>query len=154
MPIPSDVLASPVEADWSPEGAAYIDFAESVPVESSHASSPMVSESDVPTPDYENMRPPLPSAGGLPGLMRALGWSTGLRKSRWAHGLFGGQTLVVTPMGVHPTSGPVGFSTRTDRLAYGVANLYGDGQQTNQSVAVSLLAFDGADMYSGNPNYA
>lgn len=102
-------------------------------------------------------RPPDPAVGGQPGMTHALGWTTGLRISRAFRGLFGGQTLVMPSMGVHPIQGPVGYSTRTDRLVYGVHALTGNDVPTNQSVAEQYAANEQeaiALATAGNPNYA
>lgn len=61
--------------------------------------------------------PPSPSAGGRPGMGGRLGWSTGLRTSRSFRQRFGNGSLVIDAQNqVHPVEGPVGYSTRGDRL--------------------------------------
>lgn len=93
-------------------------------------------------------RPPDPATGGAPGLNQGFGWSTGLRQPRSMRTLFGGATLVRPTMGVHPADGPVGFSTRTDRLEAGVAALYDQWLPTQRTIQESFTKPQNAQ--SGN----
>lgn len=63
-------------------------------------------------------RPPRPDIHGEPGLTQAFGWSTGILPSRARRMRLQGETLVVPNMTAraHPAVGPVGFSTRQQRL--------------------------------------
>jgi len=89
------------------------------------------------------LRPPDPAVGGQPGVGRQLGWSTGLQSSRAMRQRFSGRVLAVPTMGVHPAYGPVGFSTRTQRLANGVAALNTDYTPTSDHVAQSFVEYGG-----------
>lgn len=150
-----DTLYSIRGEDYSPEGYGYVDAAQAVPEVASHAQSPMVSAS--PVLDAAVVpKPPNPAVGGLPGLSHALGWSTGLRNSRAFRQAFDGRTLVVSTMGVHPIEGPVGYSTRQDRLFYGAQALRGDGMSDNMRVAKGVSSLDPSAIAlatAGNPNY-
>lgn len=84
------------------------------------------------------LMPPPPSVGGSVGVPSQLGWSTGLSKHRNRHQPLKGQTLVVPNMGAHPAVGPVGFSTRSQRTANGVAALGTDYTPTAAEVARSF----------------
>lgn len=90
-----------------------------------------------------SLRPPDPTVGGQPGVGRQLGWSTGLQHSRAMRQRFSGRMLAVPTMGVHPAYGPVGFSTRTQKLANGVAALNTDYTPTSDHVAQSFVNFGG-----------
>lgn len=83
---------------------------------------------------------PSPSVGGMPGRSHALGWSTGLRFARHLHARFTGRTLVVPNMGAHPAEGPVGFSTRLDRLSAGTQALYTDYVPDPKEVAAMFTS--------------
>lgn len=143
------------DEDYSPIMGGYIDTAGAVPPNASHRESPVDSSRGGVASGFVP-RPPDPAIGGLPGISEGLGWSTGLRNNRAFRQAFDGRTLVVPSMGVHPIQGPVGYSTRSDRLAYGVAALSSDGMPTDQSVS-TLFASDYASSVgaatAGNPNY-
>jgi hypothetical protein len=98
----------------SPMNSEVPDVASNVPELVIAANSPLNSSSNAGCAYVP--RPPDPAVGGLPGMTHALGWTTGLRLSRSFRQLFGGQTLKMPSMGVHPIQGPVGYSTRSDRL--------------------------------------
>lgn len=103
--------------------------------------------------------PPSPSLGGEPGPGRRLGWSTGLRSVRWGHRRFNDESMTVgMPTTVHPVEGPVGFSTRTDRLVYGSeVVLNGTGAPTNAQVTAMYsdpdFAIQVAAAQGSNPAY-
>lgn len=149
-----DSLYSVMGEDYSPESDGYVDAAQAVPEIASHAQSPMTTSNLLPAAYVP--RPPDPAIGGKPGISRALGWSTGLRNSRAFRQAFDGRTLVVSSMGAHPIEGPVGYSTRSDRLFYGAQALRGDNMSDNTKVAKNLSDPDAsaiATATSGNPNY-
>lgn len=149
-----DSLYSVMGEDYSPEGEGYIDAAQAVPEIASHAQSPMTTSNLLPAAVVP--QPPDPAIGGKPGISHALGWSTGLRNSRAFRQAFDGRTLVVSTMGVHPIEGPVGYSTRSDRLFYGAQALRGDGMSDNNKVAANLSNPNAAAIAlatAGNPNY-
>lgn len=75
------------------------------------------------TPDVRVPRPPLPSMGGEPGRSQPLGYSTGLLPSKTFRQPFRGAVLVRPTMGANPVGGPVGRSSRQDRLQAGVKAL-------------------------------
>lgn len=86
------------------------------------------------------LRPPDPAVGGETTQRNQLGWSTGLRDSRAFRQRFTGATLVVRNMGAHPAVGPVGFSTRSQRLANGVQALSTDFMPSADQVAASFVS--------------
>lgn len=100
--------------------------------EITHQQAPNVSAG---IPDVKIPRPPDPTVGGEPGRSHALGWTRGLNPFRFMHQRFTGRTLVVPSMGVHPQEGPVGFSSRLDRLADRRAALESDYTPTPEQVA-------------------
>lgn len=139
---------SPVETDDMP------DVAGAVIERASQGKSPFDSSNPIPAAFVP--RNPDPALGGMPGSTNVLGRTTGIRLSRAFRQRFGGQTLVVPAMGAHPIQGPVGYSTRTDRLVYGVAALNGPDIPTDDSVGLSVVAMTGqslADATRGNANY-
>lgn len=70
-----------------------------------------------PTYAGRQLAPPVPSIGGEPGVPSQLGWTDGFRKVLGKlHRPLRGAVVTVAPMGVHPNVGPVGYSTRADRL--------------------------------------
>lgn len=83
--------------------------------------------------------PPEPSYGGQPGVVRQLGWSTGFRRLGKLHNRMTGRTLVVPNMGAHPAVGPVGFSTRSQRLRNKVEALRTDYTPTAAQVQQSFV---------------
>lgn len=89
------------------------------------------------------LMPPSPSVGGAVGVPTQLGWSNGLSRDRNRHQPLKGQTLVVPTMGAHPPVGPVGFSTRSQRAANGVAALGTDYTPTAAEVARSFYEYGG-----------
>lgn len=138
----------------SPMNSEVPDVASNVPEVVYPANSPLNSSSNAGCAYVP--RPPDPAIGGMPGMTNALGWTTGLRNSRAFRALFGGQVLKVPSMGAHPIQGPVGYSTRTDRLIYGVNALTGNDIPSNQSVADQFAGNDAAAIAAvtaGNPNY-
>src|SRR6185437_11130655 len=97
---------------------------------------------DVPVTVGGGLLPPSPSYGGQPGRANQLGWTSGLRKDRWGRQNFQGQTLVRPSMGAHPPVGPVGFSTRSQRLANGVNDLYAVYLPPTSVIAQSFVTPD------------
>ena len=141
--------------DYSPVMGGYMDVAGAVPPNANHRESPTDSSRGGVASGFVP-RPPDPAIGGLPGISHGLGWSTGLRNSRAFRQAFDGRTLVVPTMGVHPIQGPVGYSTRSDRLSYGIAALSSDGMPTNEQVGKVFSADNAvgiAGAVVGNPNY-
>ena len=103
-------------------------------------------------------RPPDPALGGKAGPGHRLGWTTGLRTSRAFRRRFGDDSMVIDVQNqVHPVEGPVGYSTRGDRLVYGADLLAnGDGAPTNAQVAESFTTDYAASVLAAqgvNPNY-
>ena len=103
-------------------------------------------------------RPPDPAFGGKPGPGHRLGWTNGLRHSRAFRRRFGDDSIVIDAQNmVHPVEGPVGYSTRGDRLVYGADLLAnGDGAPTNAQVAESFTTDYAAAVVAAqemNPNY-
>lgn len=104
-------------------------------------------------------RPPDPATGGEPGPGKRLGWSTGLRTSRSFRRRFDDESIVIeTYNKVHPVEGPVGFSSRTDRLVYGAeVVLNGTGAPTNAQVTAMYADPDFAAQVvaaqGSNPTY-
>lgn len=103
-------------------------------------------------------RPPDPALGGKPGPGHRLGWTNGLRTSRSFRRRFGDDSMVIDVQNeVHPVEGPVGYSTRGDRLVYGADLLAnGDGAPTNAQVAESFTTDYAAAVVAAqgvNPNY-
>lgn len=140
--------------DYSPGSEFVPDVAQAVPVIATHGVSPFQSANPIPAAFVP--RPPDPAVGGQGGSMGVLGWSTGRRNGRAFRQRFGGQTLVVPAMGVHPIQGPVGFSTRTDRLTYKVDALTGDDIPTDESVGSQYADPNQSALVAatrGNPNY-
>lgn len=86
-----------------------------------------------------SLLPPDPAVGGQATQRDQLGWTTGLRNSRAFRGLFTGATLVVPNMGVHPAVGPVGYSTRSQRLANGIQALSTDYLPSTEAIAESFV---------------
>lgn len=86
-----------------------------------------------------SLLPPDPSVGGESTQRDQLGWTTGLRRARSLHQKFSGATLVVPTMGVHPAYGPVGYSTRSQRLANGVNALTTDFLPSQEAIAQSFV---------------
>lgn len=149
-----DPLYAVNDEDYSPEVDGYIDAAQAVPVVQVHRQSPF--NDTQPTLAPVVPAPPSPSVGGEPGNSLGVGWSTGIRNSRAFRQPFDGRTLVVPNMGAHPVSGPVGFSTRTDRLVYNARATESDNMVDNKTVTeefanpnVAAIAYATA----GNPNY-
>lgn len=143
------------DAYLSPENSDVPDVAGAVPEIACHRRSPLDSSSDAGVAFVP--RPPDPAVGGQPGMTHGLGWSTGIRNGRAFRQHFTGQTLVMPSMGVHPVQGPVGYSTRTDRLSYGVAALNGPDIPSNASVAQQYASDQDTSIHAvtdGNPNYA
>lgn len=95
-------------------------------------------------PDYAprgaSLLPPDPSYGGQPTQRDQLGWTTGLRFARSLTQRLTGATLVVPSMGANPAVGPVGYSTRSQRLANGVAALSTDYLPSMQQIAESFVS--------------
>lgn len=150
-----DSTYNAMDEDYSPIMGGYMDVAGSVPPNANHIESPMDSTRDGLATGYIP-RPPDPAIEGLPGISRGLGWSTGIRNSREFRQAFDGRSLVVPNMGAHPIQGPVGYSTRTDRLSYGVAALRSDGVPTDQEVSNTFAGDNSASIsaaIAGNPNY-
>ena len=84
--------------------------------------------------------PPSPSVGGVVGAGHQLGWSTGLREPRAFRQSLRGQTLVVPQVKMHGAYGPVGQSSRQQRLANGVNDLYsGDRLPSSSAIAASFV---------------
>lgn len=138
----------------SPMNSEIPEVAGAVPEVVTNGKSPLDSSSDAGCAYVP--RPPDPATGGKPGMTDALGWTTGIRNNRAFRQAFGGQTLVVTAMGAHPIQGPVGYSTRTDRLVYGVRALSGEDIPSSASVGEEYATLDGAALAAatgGNPNY-
>lgn len=104
-------------------------------------------------------RPPDPAVGGQPGPGHRLGWSTGLRSLRWGHRRFNDESSIIeTYNKVHPVEGPVGYSTRSDRLIYGSkVILDGTGAPTNAQVTAMYSDPSFAEAVvaaqAGNPTY-
>lgn len=149
-----DALYAANDEDYSPESAGYVDAAQAVPEIATQQESPLGSSQT--TVAAYVPRPPDPAIGGMPGICYPLGYSTGIRNSRAFRQAFDGRTLVVAPMGVHPVQGPVGYSTRTDRLTYNVRALSGDNMRSNQSVSDMFASPDSSNIAAatmGNPNY-
>lgn len=90
--------------------------------------------------------PPDPAYGGRPGMGFRLGWSTGLRHSRAFRQRFGDDSLVIDVQNrIHPIEGPVGYSTRGDRLiTRSQYVLNGGGEPTTDQVR-ELFSSDYAD---------
>ena len=84
-------------------------------------------------------QPPSPSVGGEARQNGALGWSTGFGFFRRFRGGFTGRTLVVPSMGLHPADGPVGFSTRSQRLRNRVQALTNDYTPTRQEAVQEVV---------------
>lgn len=150
-----DALYENDSAGYSPDGSTvYVDAGGAVPPVATSARSPLDHSNPIPAAVVPD--PPDPALGGKPGMTHALGWSTGMRNSRAFRQAFDGRTLVVPNMGVHPIQGPVGYSSRSDRLVYGVEALQGsktpDDSQVSQHFAdpnaVAISAVTGR-----NPNY-
>lgn len=91
-------------------------------------------------PRGPSLMPPDPSVGGETTQADQLGWSTGLRFARSLHQRFTGATMVVPNMGAHPAVGPVGYSTRSQRLANGVAALSTDYLPSSEAIAASFVS--------------
>lgn len=83
--------------------------------------------------------PPSPSYGGQTGRTNQLGWTQGLRSYRHIRQYFTGATMVVPSMGAHPAVGPVGFTTRSQRLANGVNDLYSNYLPPPSVIAQSFI---------------
>jgi hypothetical protein len=84
-------------------------------------------------------KPPSPSVGGQVSAARPLGWSTGISDPlRWRQ-RFTGKTLVVPQTKVNMTGGPVGYSSRSQRLDNGVANLQTDYTPSPADVAAQFV---------------
>ncbi len=81
---------------------------------------------------------PDPAVGGLMGPLAQLGYSTGFLSFR-RMSPFDGRTLVRRTMGVHPQDGPVGYSTRTQRLRNRVEALYNDYTPSAQAAAQEIV---------------
>lgn len=142
------------DEDYSPESDGYIDAAQAVPVVQIHRQSPFNSTQPVVVPVVPAV--PDPSIGGQVGNSLGVGWSTGIRNSRAFRQPFDGRTLVMPNMGAHPVSGPVGYSTRTDRLVYNARAT--QAVDTVDSASVADLYIDPnvaaiATATAGNPNY-
>lgn len=138
----------------SPMNNEVPDVAGNVPEIVTPANSPLNSSSDAGCAFVP--RPPDPAVGGLPGMTRAIAWTTGLRNSRAFRQAFGGQTLKMPNMGVHPIQGPVGYSNASDRLVYGVNALTATDIPSNESVAEQFAQNNAAALAlvtRGNPNY-
>lgn len=102
--------------------------------------------------------PPSPSAGGRPGMGHRLGWSTGLRTSRSFRQRFGDDSIVIDVRNqVHPVEGPVGYSTRGDRLVTRSQYvLNGAGEPTPDQVRESFSSDYAASVVAArgmNPAY-
>lgn len=151
----TDVLYDIHDADWSPSISGFVDTAQAVPeVACNTDQSPLASYSKIDAAFVP--RPPDPAVEGKPGITRFLSWTTGLRNTRAFRQAFDGRTLRVANMGPHPIQGPVGYSTRSDRLFYGVQNLRGNGTPTSATVAKDMGSPDGSSIVAataGNPNY-
>lgn len=140
--------------DYSPALDGYIDAAGAVPPVALHEGSPFDNTQPVIVPVV--VAPPDPSYGGQAGTSKPLGWSTGIRSSRAFRQPFDGRTLRVPSMGVHPAEGPVGYSTRSDRLVYAARALQSDGMPDNATVAAEFADPNTAAIAAvtgGNPNY-
>jgi hypothetical protein len=87
-----------------------------------------------------SLLPPDPTVGGQTTQRDQLGWTTGLRLSRAFRQRFTGATLVVPNMGAHPAVGPVGYSTRSQRLANGVQALSTDFLPSTEAIAASFVS--------------
>lgn len=136
-PVDTDNLYGPDSSGWSP-ALASVNFLDmlGLPGTDSGSPNPQSSTSDVPTAYVP--RPPDPSVGGMHGLSRKFGWSTGLRPSRTLRQLFSGKTLIVPTMGVHPVEGPVGFSSWMDRRDLGVEALYNEWLPSQRQIQQSF----------------
>lgn len=151
----TDVLYDKDDADWSPVISGFVDTAQAVPSYACNdGQNPLASYSVIPAGFIP--RPPDPAVGGKAGLTKFLAWSTGLRNTRAFRQAFDGRTLRVSNMGPHPIQGPVGYSTRSDRLFYGVQNLKGSGTPSSAAVQDDMASPKDAAIFRatrGNPNY-
>lgn len=107
-----------------------------------HRASANEEQGDWTAPKTEggSLLPPSPSVGGQPGRTNQLGWTTGLSQTRRLRQKFTGRTLVVPTMGAHPAVGPVGFSTRSQRLRNGVGELTASRLPPSSVIAESFFA--------------
>lgn len=86
-----------------------------------------------------SLLPPKPDVGGEAGRVQQLGWTYGILHDRSMHKALSGMTLVRPSMGAHPAYGPVGYSTRSQRLANGVEALFTDYTPDAQTVARRMV---------------
>ena len=85
-----------------------------------------------------NLEPPDPTTGGEMGQFDQLGYSTGF--GAFKRGTpFTGRVITARPLGAHPPVGPVGYSTRSQRLRQRVEALYTDYTPSDQQVAQEIL---------------
>lgn len=126
----------PGSAAYSPEGTYDLDTL-GFPSCVYQQDSPLAHTSNAPVVSVP--RPPNPSTGGEPGRSNLIGYTTGLLPSRTYRQRLDGATLVVPSMGAHPATGPVGFSSRTDRLATGVNALVDQWLPSQQDINESFV---------------
>jgi hypothetical protein len=153
-PLPwNDDDAVPGTSAWSPS------YEEDGPAENpmlppllvNHRASPNEEQGDWSAPRTIDggLLPPSPSVGGQTGRTNQLGWTQGLRSYRHIRQFFTGATMVVPSMGAHPAVGPVGFTTRSQRLANGVQDLYSTYLPAPSVIAQSFLTPTSADYQAG-----
>lgn len=82
--------------------------------------------------------PPDPAVGGQSGPQDMLGYTTGYRLLRRGSA-FTGRVIARRSMGVHPANGPVGYTTRSQRLRNAVEALYTDYTPDSQEAAQEII---------------
>lgn len=81
---------------------------------------------------------PNPAIGGETGPLGVLGFTDGFLALR-RKAAFTGRVIVRRSLGVHPASGPVGYTTRSQRLRNAVEALYSDYTPGSQEAAREII---------------
>lgn len=89
---------------------------------------------------YFELMPPDPAVGGQPTQANQLGYSTGIRPYRSLAQPLTGAVLVIPALGANKPGGPVGYSTRSQRLANGIQALSTDYLPSQEAIAQSFIS--------------